>query len=199
MIKSRRDLQAYIKADCCKNFKQRSLLDKIKHYLVTNPINYTALTNSYIVNLRYAEYHHNNSFFVGMKSFMSVFHTLMTIYYFGKLKRLSLKTGIQIPPNTIGAGLTIFHYGTIIVNPYAKIGSGAVLNPGVTIGNKHGRYDTPIIGDNVTFGTGAKVIGPIRVGNNVVIAPNAVVVKDVPNNAIVAGIPAKVLKYKTDC
>lgn len=195
MIKSKSDLHAYLRADCCQKFKQQSWYDRIKHNLVTNPINYTALTNSYIVNLRYAEYHHNNSFFVGVKSVMSAFHTLMTIYYFRKLKRISFKTGIQIPPNTIGAGLTIFHYGTIIVNPYAKIGSGAVLNPGVTIGNKHGRYDTPEIGDNVTFGTGAKVIGPIKVGNNVTIAPNAVVVKDVPDNAIVAGIPAKIIKF----
>lgn len=195
MIQTKSDLIHYLSLDMKHSQNVRSFFGRWKHEMVTNPINYVNITYKYVVNLRYAEYHHNNSLFVGKRSLVGIYHTLLTFFYFRQLKLISFKTGIQIPPNTIGAGLTIFHYGTIIVNPYAKIGSGAVLNPGVTIGNKHGRYDTPEIGDNVTFGTGAKVIGPIKVGNNVTIAPNAVVVKDVPDNAIVAGVPAKIIKF----
>lgn len=198
MIKTKLDLIAYLHQDSAKYVNVNSFLKRVKHYFVSNPIDYVGLSYKYIRCLRFAEYHHNNSMYVGQKSFSALIHTLWTFFYFSKLKELSYKSGIQIPPNTVGPGLTIFHYGTIVINPYAKIGSGVVLNPGVTIGNKHGRYDTPVIGDNVTIGTGAKIIGPIKVGNNVVIAPNAVVVKDVPNNAIVAGIPAKVIKYKAD-
>jgi serine O-acetyltransferase len=164
--------------------------------MVTNPTNYVNITYKYVVNLRYAEYHHNNSLFVGKRSLVGIYHTLLTFFYFRQLKLISFKTGIQIPPNTVGPGLTIFHYGDIIVNPYARVGSNVRLNPGVVIGNKHSRYDTPVIGDNVVIGSGAKVIGPIHIGDNVVVAPNAVVVKDVPANAVVVGIPARIIKYR---
>lgn len=54
---------------------------------------------------------------------------------------------------------------------------------------------TPVIGDNVKIGTGAKIIGGVTVGNNVFIGANAVVVKDVPDNCVVGGVPAKIIKY----
>ena len=61
-------------------------------------------------------------------------------------------------------------------------------------GNKNGLENIPTIGDNVTICPGAKIIGKITIGNNVTIGPNSVVVKDVPDNAVVVGIPAKILK-----
>lgn len=72
----------------------------------------------------------------------------------------------------------IFHYGSIIVNANAKIGDYSIIYPGVVIG------------------AGSKIMGGVKIGNNVTIAPNAVVVKDVPDNAVVGGIPAKILKIK---
>lgn len=69
-----------------------------------------------------------------------------------------------------------------------------MIGQNVTIGGKSGWYEVPIVGDNVEISAGARVIGPVRVGNNVIIGANAAVVKDVPDNCIVAGIPAKIIK-----
>lgn len=55
----------------------------------------------------------------------------------------------------------------------------------------------PLIGDNVSIGSGAVVVGPIIIGNNVLIGANSYVDKDLPDNAVVAGIPAKIIRYKT--
>lgn len=106
------------------------------------------------------------------------------------------KTGFQIPPFTCAFGLRFYHWGWCIVNCKARIGKNAVLYPGVCIGQKS-ENEVPIIGDNCIIGLGAKVIGGVRIGNNVTIAPNAVVTHDVPDNAIVGGIPAKIIRYKS--
>lgn len=73
-----------------------------------------------------------------------------------------------------------------------KIGKNCIIFQQVTVGMKNG--EKPIILDNVTITCGAKVLGGITIGNNVIIGANAVVVKDVPDNSVVAGIPAKVIK-----
>lgn len=95
----------------------------------------------------------------------------------------------------IGKG-SKFAYGGIgvVVHSRAVIGKDCMIGQNVTIGGKSGWYEVPIIGDNVEISAGARVIGPVRVGNNVIIGANAVVVKDVPDNCIVAGIPAKIIK-----
>lgn len=74
-----------------------------------------------------------------------------------------------------------------------------MIGPNVTIGGRSGHYEVPIIGNNVEISTGSKVLGPIHIGNNATIGANAVVIKDVPENAVVAGIPAKVLKFTPNC
>ena len=110
------------------------------------------------------------------------------------MKKLSYKTGFQIPPNTIGSGLTIWHYGFIIVNSRAKLGKNCTLYSGVEIGHKKRDCPAPIIGNNCFIGAGTKIFGDIKIGNNVVIAPNAVVTKSFPDNCIIAGVPAKIIK-----
>ena len=95
----------------------------------------------------------------------------------------------------IGEGLFLGHRNIVIGN--SVIGNNASFHADVTIGGA-GRgtdHGTPVIGDSVYFGAGAKVIGKLKVGNNVLIAANAVVVKNVPDNAVVGGVPAKVLNY----
>lgn len=78
----------------------------------------------------------------------------------------------------------------------ARIGKNLSIYPGVTIGQVAGdSYKTPIIGDNVWIYANAMVQGNITVGDNVIVAPNSVVTHDVPNNAIVAGVPAKIIGY----
>lgn len=96
---------------------------------------------------------------------------------------------------TIGKG-TVLAYGGIgiVVHARAVIGRNCVIGQNTTIGGKSGWYEEPVIGDNVHISAGARILGPIRIGNNVIIGANAVVVKDVPDNCIVAGIPAKIIK-----
>ena len=92
----------------------------------------------------------------------------------------------------IGEGLIVQHgYGTIVAP--RKIGKNCWVNQGVTIGYTN-NDDCPTIGDNVTVYCGAKVLGDVYVGNNVIVAANAVVVKDVKDNCVVGGVPAKVIK-----
>ena len=85
--------------------------------------------------------------------------------------------------------------GGILLNA-RKIGKYCGFNAGVLIGNIDSQDNTPIIGDHVAFGPGSKAFGKIVIGNNAFVAPNAVVTKDVPENAIVGGVPAKVIKMK---
>jgi serine O-acetyltransferase len=93
----------------------------------------------------------------------------------------------------IGPGLFIeFGYGTII-GP-RKIGENCWITAGVTIGYKNDVDPSPIIGNNVYIGAGAQVLGPITVGDNAVIGANAVVLRDVPPNCTVAGVPARIIK-----
>lgn len=112
------------------------------------------------------------------------------------LHRISYKTGIQIQPKTqIGKGFYLGHYVGVIINPRTVIGKNVNLSQYVTIGqsNRGDRKGTAIIGDNVYIGPGSKIVGAITIGNNVAIGANAVVTKDVPDNAVVAGVPAKIL------
>lgn len=97
--------------------------------------------------------------------------------------------GIEISRHArIGPGLYIGHSGGIVVSPRAVLGARCSLSQGVTIGVASGGRNggAPHIGDDVYIGAGAKVIGRVRVGNNVKIGANAVVHRDIPDNAVVA-------------
>lgn len=97
--------------------------------------------------------------------------------------------GIELPRSArIGAGLYIGHFGSITISPHAVIGTHCSLSPCITIGmSGHGdRFGVPVIGDFVYIAPGARLFGRIRVGDNVKIGANAVVYRDVPDNAVVA-------------
>lgn len=94
----------------------------------------------------------------------------------------------------IGGGLVVQHGYSTIIAP-RQIGRNCWVNQCVTIGYTNDT-DAPTIGDNVTIYSGAKVLGDVRVGNDAVIAANAVVVKDVEANCVVGGVPAKVIRKK---
>ena len=103
-----------------------------------------------------------------------------------------LLTGIEIHPAAqIGKRLFIDHGMGIVIGETATIGDNCTIYHGVTLGgtgkDKYKRH--PDIGNNVIVGCGAKVLGPIKIGNNVKIGANAVILKDVPNNSTVVGVP----------
>lgn len=100
---------------------------------------------------------------------------------------------IHLPEKNVGEGLKIVH-GFSIICIAQSVGKNCSIFQQVTIGFSHGAC--PVIGDNVSVYAGAKVLGGVSIGNNAVVAANAVVVKDVPENAIVAGVPAKVIGYR---
>lgn len=112
------------------------------------------------------------------------------------LRKKQIKFGIEIPVGAnIGKGFYIGHWGGVIIHPEAVIGENCNISQGVTIGVANGgkKPGVPCIGDRVYIGSGAKVFGGIKIGNDVAIGANAVVNKDVPDGVSVAGIPAKIV------
>ena len=115
-------------------------------------------------------------------------------------------TGIEIHPGAkIGKNLFIDHGMGVVIGETSEIGNNVTIYHAVTLGgispsidSERQRYEKrhPTIGNDVVIGSGAQIIGPIKVGNNARIAANAVVVKDVPENATMVGIPAKAVKLE---
>ena len=115
-------------------------------------------------------------------------------------------TGIEIHPGAkIGKNLFIDHGMGVVIGETSEIGNNVTIYHAVTLGGSSPSIDSerqrhekrhPTIGDDVVIGSGAQIIGPIKVGNNSRIAANAVVVKDVPDNATMVGIPAKAVKLE---
>ena len=115
-----------------------------------------------------------------------------------KLRRLSFKLGFSISENCFGPGLSIAHYGNIVVNPNVRVGENCRIHVGVNIGSGARGEGCPKIGNNVYIGPGAKIFGDIVIGDNTVIGANAVVNKSFPEgNMTIGGIPARKLSDKT--
>lgn len=116
------------------------------------------------------------------------------LYYFYKFKfsKMSIKLGFSIPLNVFGPGLSIAHYGTIVVNGKSKIGKNCRIQENVTIGATNGSSEAPVIGNNVFIGSGAKIIGDINIADDICIGAGAVVVNSFNEPGItIAGVPAK--------
>lgn len=112
---------------------------------------------------------------------------------------VELLIGCEISFKTsIGKNITIHHGQSIVVNKDTIIGDNCIIRHCTTIGNKLDRFKndlgSPNIGDNVDIGSNSVLIGPIRIGNNVIIGAGSIVVKDVPQNSVIAGNPAKIIK-----
>ena len=117
-------------------------------------------------------------------------------FYAALLKLCSYKFAIQVPSQTkIGEGFRIAHWGHIVVNPGAIIGKNFNISQGCLIGNAQGKKKgVPTIGDNVCMNANSIIVGGVKIGNNVLIAPGAFVNFDVPDNAIVIGNPGKIIQ-----
>jgi serine O-acetyltransferase len=106
-------------------------------------------------------------------------------------------TGIEIHPGaTIGNGLFIDHGMGVVIGETTIIGDNVTLYQGVTLGGtgKEKGKRHPTVGNNVVIGAGAKVLGNIKIGDNSYIGSNAVVIKDVPDNSTVVGVPGRITK-----
>lgn len=174
MITTRQQLYEYLAQDMERNLVTRR---GVKRWLEihANP------RLHFIHNLRYYEYWANQK--------RNPLTKLMTAYRYIIHKHLSYKLGFTMYKNQFGPGLYIMHYGTIVLNPEVKIGKNCNINACVNIG-----MGGSIIGDNCYISPGVKIVKPVHIGNNVVIGANAVVNKDIPDNCMVVGIPAKIVK-----
>lgn len=131
--------------------------------------------------LRKCEYYKNT----GRNNLASKIYELLYKY-------LSVKLGFTIPLNVFDKGLSIAHYGHIVVHPNARIGKNCRIHEGVTIGTTNGSSDAAKIGDNCFLASGAKVIGNVTIADNVAIGANAVVVKNIDEPSTTwGGVPAK--------
>jgi serine O-acetyltransferase len=155
----------------------------LKNYSWHSPITSPSWTG--LVNFRIA------AFLWKIKYFKAPYYL-----YFLVWRVILLIVGIEIYGKTeIGMGLKINHFGQIFINPKTIIGKNCLIYNGVTIGNKKFEGgESPIIGNDVKIGAGAKVLGEIKIGDNVGIGANSVITKSVEKNKIIAGNPAKIIK-----
>jgi len=111
---------------------------------------------------------------------------------------VQILTGIELPCEvTLGRRFKIEHFSGIIISGDAVFGDDVVIRNGVTVGLRHtGTRGSPVVGNCVDIGAGAKILGNIKIGDNVTIGANAVVITDVPDNYIAVGVPARLIPKK---
>lgn len=146
---------------------------------------------SYMRSLRHLEYYTN-------KPRKMPWDRMLRAYYWLRHRRNVRRTQIAISPNSVGPGFHLQHRGFRHVLSGVKIGKNCEMLPMVLIGKKRPDItDCHVnIGDNCYISTGAIILAPIDIGNNVTIVAGAVVTKNIPDNAVVAGLPAKIVKIK---
>lgn len=182
MIQTKAALKYYLSEDrrVYGKVKPNSIKEHIVDWLFPDA-NY-----KFMVCLRHLEYHLNRG---------GVIHKLLTYYYQLKRSYWQRKTMTDLKPNTAGPGLHIVH-GKVQINVNAKLGANCKINSDVTIGaaGRYDRYGAPQIGNRVYVGTGARILGNIRIADDVVIGANAVVIKDILEPGTTwGGIPARKL------
>lgn len=178
-INSKKDFKYFIKADLASMGVKLNL----KNFIFDPLLRFVLLS-------RYLEYAVNTQ-----KSILIIF-PLKFLY-----RRLSVRLGFSLGPNIFGPGLAIVHYGLLIIDPTTRIGKNCRIHMGVHIGGAAYFVEpgtehlySPRIGDNVYIGPGAKIYGPVKIGNNCVIGANAVVTKSFEGDGLtIAGVPAKII------
>jgi len=122
------------------------------------------------------------------------------LFYRYRFKKISKKLGFSIPPNVAGPGLTLPHYGNIVINKKVKIGSNCKIHVGVNIGADFSDPNlVPKIGDNCYIAPGAKLFGGIVIADNSMIGANSVVNKSFyKNGSVIVGVPGKCLRTWSD-
>lgn len=179
MIKNKDDYKRYI-----------TIEDKLYHDNYPNFTYELKKILKFIKLYRKVEYYHNCR-----KDILGKLYYKLLNY---KFKKLSIKYSIFLPINTIEEGLCIIHIGPIYINSNAKIGKYLKIHPMTTIGKNIGiNNHSPILGNHVWIGPGARIIGNITIGDNVIIGTNSVVNKSFNSNQVIAGIPAITISHKS--
>lgn len=176
MIKTIKELKYYIKCDLQQSGRK-------EHFMyIGNEIG------------KYLYYLRKNEYFT-QKSLSNKFNKVNSFYYRFRQHKLGVKLGFDIPIGVVKQGIRIDHWGFLAISGNAKIGKNCHIYGDVTIGIKDDKDQRgPIIGDNVTIGAGARIIGPVKIASGSVIGANCVVTKDiVKENSICVGVPAKVI------
>lgn len=185
MIQSKKEYKYYLSQDrkALKIPLKLSLIERIKYLLFPNYIwNFEKL-------LRKTEYLNN------VKSRDVFFRRIRLIICRAKLRKMQLKLSFSIPINVFGPGLSIAHYGTIVVNNNAKVGANCRIHACVNIGASAGKSEAPTIGNNVYIGPGAILFGNIQIADNITIGANSTVNKSFEKqNVVIAGTPATIVK-----
>lgn len=170
MIMNRADLRTYLEADRIALGSPRGISARLFHQVwryerCLRRLEYRRNTGANLLLLTIARFHH---------------------------RRLGRQLGFSIPPNVFGPGLSIAHYGTIVVNPGTKIGANCRIHVDVNIGTAAGQDAAPTLGEDCYIGPGAKLFGPIEIGPGTAIGANAVVNQSFPDGHItLGGVPAK--------
>ncbi len=174
MIFSKTDLKFYIMADMMMNRGKYkwSLKDRIKHFVMPDYI------MRYLKSMRYCAYYHNVQHITPPDLILRPFHEI-------RYRKLGIKLGLSIGVNTLGYGVVIPHYGTIVIGNSNRIGNYAVLHTSSCISD-----NGKTIGDALYLASGAKMTSKLTLGNNISIGANSVVNKSFDSNCMIAGTPA---------
>ena len=154
-----------------------------------------AATSAIEVLFTYAGFHALLAY--RMSHWLSIHHIPFLPRVISQIARIL--TGIEIHPSAIiGKGFFIDHGMGVVVGETAEIGEYVTLFQGVTLGGtgKERGKRHPTLGNHVVVGAGAKILGGIRIGDNVKVGANSVVLKSVPANSTVIGVPARVIKME---
>ena len=177
-IKTRKELKFVIIADKIMNdCEGRRLKEKIKLFFFPNYI------MNFLIEMRKCSY---------FKHQKGLFNKFLLAVHYAKYRKLGMKLGFSIGVDSLGYGVVIPHYGTIVIGGTNRIGNYAVLHTSTCI-SSNGK----IIGDGLYLSTGAKITSKIKLGNNISIGANSLVNKDCEqDNILLGGMPAKVIKQE---
>ena len=187
MINSKQDLNYYLCKDNCGWGSKSSLYRWIKR--LGGSENY--FSNDFFRILRHYEYHLNK------KS-----NRLILRYWEFRYNHFRIRSNMFVAPNVFGPGVQIIHPGFLRADAWVHIGSNCTVLPNVIFGKKKSMESSNsteiFVGNDCYISTGAIILGPVRIGNNVIVGAGALVNKDIPDNAVVAGVPAKIIstRYK---
>lgn len=189
LINSKEDFKEFLSKDVERRGCKPRFIDRVLH-------NEWWYVYCFLYHLRSLELYTN---VVPKNIVRRFFYKLLRYYHFYRYKRLSFKLHIILYPNTCGPGLKISHCGDFThVAKGCTLGENCEILPGVVFGKKNIEPNRSIVGNNCFIGLGARILGTVNIGNNVTIGANSVVTKDIPDNAVVGGIPAKIIRINNE-